>query len=429
MAILRAAATASDTLDATTYALVEGLTLTPAADDYFLYATIDAITASGAAGDEERYAVFVGNPATIVAHTVRSYLNNSSVNDSNITYCLTAKVSPGSGDTVEIRHESDSVNDPLIAAKREMTLFPMPAAGTEYEDSATGTTTVGDSTFITVPSMTRTPVSGDYLVTFSSSVTSATSGDAASFKIRVGGTDEDFSLREILWESSGADQELSIMLCASITANGSQAVDVQFNISNGSGTITCHDRTMNLIPVASADINQATSATPDTDSTTDDKLLEAMTITDPGADDYLVMHSMTHEVGTITSPAGLITLSIHEGGAVVTDSERDNEIENSLDGAYMLAYTGGRVTVGGATDDLELFWQGNSTDLRTSRERTFIAMRELGAATETASGTPSITKPTSAGSSMIKVVVTDVNTTEEWNDGATGLVITGSEFI
>jgi hypothetical protein len=159
---------------------------------------------------------------------------------------------------------------------------------------------------------------------------------------------------------------------------------------------------MNLIPMATGDIFEASGTANDTDSTTTDKLLDDMTITDPGADDYLTMFSMSIAWGSLGSAdLGRATLSVHEGGAVVTDSERDNEVEDSLDNAFWVAYCGGRVTVGGSTDDLEIFWQGSSTSTRTGRERTFVAIREAAAGLITADGSPSIILPTAAGAAEI----------------------------
>ena len=399
MAILRAAATANFTLDNTgTATLITGLTLTPASDDYLLSCTIEFLTPSAAPAATDTFSVWVGG--TQIAHSQRFYDGDTSVDNASITYALTCKVSPNGSQDVEIRHTRSSSSAPCIASKREMTLFPMPASGTDYEDSATATDTVASSTYSVLDSMTRTPASGDYLAVFSSSV-EGPSGAASGFRMRVGGTVQTHTLREIFYESSAPDVRLSVMLIASITANGSQAVDIQFNRPTGAGTITVHHRTMNLIPVASADIDQASGTADDTDSTTTDKLLDDMTITDPGADDYLTMFSMTIAWGTLAADQGRVTMSVHEGGAVVTDTDRDNEVEDSLDNSYMSAYTGGRVTVGGATDDLEIFWQGASTQQRTGRERTFIAMKEASATTHTADGSPSITIPTASGAAEI----------------------------
>lgn len=376
MAILRAAAQANFTLDNTgTAVLITGLTLTPAADDYFLYCTIEFLTSAATPAATDTFSVWVNNVE--LTHTRRTYFGNTSIDNASITYVLSCKVSPGGSQAVEIRHTRSTASEPNVASKREMTLFPIPAAGTDYEDTSVSNDTTASATFSTVVSMARTPVSGTYLVAFSSTVTASAASADAGFRISVGGTVQTHTLREIFWESSGADQELSVGMFAEITANGSQEVAVEFNSGDGSSTITVHDRTMNLIPIATADIKQATGVADDTDSTTTDKLLDDMTITDPGANDFLTMFSMSIAWGTIVTDEGRTTMSVHEGGAVVTDSDRDNEVEDSLDNAFWVAYTGGRVTVGLSTDDLEIFWKGNSTVTRTGRERTFVAIREL----------------------------------------------------
>jgi hypothetical protein len=377
MAILRAAATANFTLDNTgTAVLITGLTLTPAADDYFLHATIQFTTPASAPSATDTFSVWVNNVE--LAHTRRTYFGNTSIDNASITYVLTCKVSPAGSQAVEIRHTRSSASAPCIAANRELTLFPIPLAGTDYEESSTSNDTTTSATFSTIVGMARTPVAGNYLVVFSSSLTGPSASTDAGVRISVDGTPIAHTLREIFWESSGSDQEWNVMTLAEVNVSGSQEVQVEFARIAGSATVTCHDRTMNLIPIVAADIFEASGTVDDTDSTTTDKLLDDMTITDPGAADYLCMFSMTQAFGSLGgADLGRVTYSIHEGGAVVTDSERDNEIEDSLDNTHLPTACGGRVTVGGATDDLEIFWQGASTTARTGRERTFIAIREL----------------------------------------------------
>lgn len=381
MTILRAAATANFTLNNTgTATLITGLTLTPASGDYFLHATIEFLTTAAAPSASDTFSVWVNNAE--IAHSRRVYFGNTSIDNASITYVLSCKVSPAGSQDVEIRHTRSTASEPCIASKRELTLFPIPVAGTDYEDSSTTNDTTTSATFSTIVGMARTPVSGTYLVAFSSSATGAIGSTVGGFRISIDGTIVAHTLREIFWESSGADQELSVGIFAEITVNGSQEIQVEFARQSGSGTITVGDRTMNLIPMATADIFEASGTADDTDSTTTDKLLDDMTITDPGAADYLTMWSMSVAWGTLAADQGRVTMSVHEGGVVVTDTDRDNEVEDSLDTAYWVAYTGGRVTVGGPTDDLEIFWQGASTVLRTGRERTFVAIRELGIAWE-----------------------------------------------
>ena len=378
MTISRAAATASFTLNNTgTAVLITGLTLTPGAGDYLLFCTVEHTTSAAAPAETDTFSVWVNNVE--LAHSRRTYVGNTSIDNCTFTYALTCKVSPGAGEAVEIRHTRSSATEPNIATNREMTLFPIPAAGTDYEDSSSTNDTTSSSTFSTIVGMARTPAAGDYLVIFSSSAACPTASADAGFRISIDGTPEAHTPREIFWESSGTAQELSVMTLAKINVSGSQEVQVEFASLDNSSTITVGDRTMNIIPIASGDIFQATGTVNDTDSTTTDKLIDDMTITDPGAGDYLTMFSITQEMPTIAVDEGRVTYSIHENGAVVTDTERDSEIEDSLDLAHMLAYAGGKVTVSSGTSDLEVFWQGASTVARIGRERTFIAIRELSA--------------------------------------------------
>ncbi len=379
MTILRAAATANFTLDNTgTAALITGLTLTPASGDYFLYATVEFQTPAGSPAFPETdiFSVWVNNVE--IDHSVRTYINNDSIDSASIVYVLTCKVSPTGSQDVEIRHVRSTATAPAIATNREMTLFPI-GAGTDYELTSTSEDSTASGTMSDIVGMSQVPVAGTYLAIISTSW-KGDSGGIAEIQVAVDGVAEAHSFRDFFWESSGADQEYCVMTLAKVTMDGIDAVSMQF--ASQSGTVVVHHRTMNLIPIATADIFQAIGTVDDTDSTTTDKLLDDMTIPDPGAGDMLVMFSITQAFGALATDEGRVTYSIHEGGAVVTDSERNNEIEDSLDSTYHLAFCGGRVTVGGSTDDLEIFWQGASTQTRTGRNRTLIAIRELGIAWE-----------------------------------------------
>jgi hypothetical protein len=382
MTILRAAATANFTLDNTgTAVLITGLTLSPVAGDYFLFATIEFISPAAAIAQTDVFSVWVNNVE--IPHSRRTYFANSSIDNCSITYVLSCKVSPAGSQAVEIRHTVDTASAPNIASNRELTLFPMPTAGTNYEESSTTNDTTTSATFAVINGMTRVPIAGTYLAIFSSSVTGPSASTDAGFRLINGSSVIAASLREVFFESSGNDQEWNVMTLAKVTMDGVDALAVEFNRIAGTATVTCHDRTLNLIPIASGDIFEAVGTVDDTDSTTTDKLLDDMTITDPGADDYLCMFSMSQAFGSLGgADLGRCTYSIHEGGAVVTDSERNNEVEDSLDNTHLPTACGGRVTVGGGTDDLEIFWQGASTSPRTGRERTFIAIREGGASFE-----------------------------------------------
>ncbi len=373
MAILRAAATANDTLDDTSDTLVVGLTLTPAADDYLLHATVEALTSSSAGSETTTFFVFVGG--TRLDHTQRQIEEESSIDNDNTVVTLNAKVSPNGSQAVEIRARTSGTASPLVAQRREMTLFPIPT-GTDYEETATADDTKSGSTWITLGNMTRTPVSGDYLLVFSTTLSGPENQpNGANLRVSVGGSPLAHTVRAIGVNSSATNMDTPIALACEVNPNGSQVVEIEW-MNAGTGTVTAHQRTMNLIPTASADIFEAQGTADDSDSTTTDKQIDDMLITDPGADDYLVIFTAYDFYGVIGNNVAETVYSIRAGGTKVTDSDRMNEHEGSLDSCDLPVAAGGRVTVAGATDDLQMFWQNGTTDTRTIMERTMVAIRE-----------------------------------------------------
>lgn len=369
MAIERAAATADDTLNQTSDTLVDGLTLTPASGDYLLYSLVAFQTPSSASNSRiHNFTVYVGG--TLVDHSERQFDQDSSVTHAYRGVMLSCKVSPNGSQAVEIRCRANSTSNGLVAKKRELNLFPI--NGTDVEVSATTDATLATATWTDLLTMT-TPASGDYLLTFSTTA-EGPSGAELAFRVTVGGTAVDYSVRQEEQESSGSVDHFSIGTAVHVTPNGSQDVVIQWRRQQGSGTIRVSERTMNLIPTAAGDIFQATGTADDADSTTTDKQLDDMLIADPGADDYLVIYTGSEFVGSASDDE--ITYSIEEGGAKVPDSERTWEHEGSIDNVNLFSACGGRVTVAGGTDDIQIFWQSSRTQTRTARERTLIALRE-----------------------------------------------------
>ena len=448
MAILRAAATSAFTLDNTgTPVLITGLTLTPASDTYYLFATVE--TENTAGGSESNlFSVYVdGSPVT---HTERNVQEESSVYYDRVTVALNAKITPTGSQDVEIRHTASASASPQTAYRREMTLFPEPAAGTSYEDTDEADDTHTTTSWITVDSMSRTPVADDYLLLFTTDV-ETTADDNVAFRVEVGGSPVAHTVRQMSNENSLPNTPRPLMLAAQVSPNGSQIVEVAWQNVGGTGTVTCHKRSMQLIALASSDIVQATGTADDTRTSTGEVLIDDMTITDPGDNDWMVMYSSWNDIPSI---GDLIqtTYHIRSGGTKVTDSDRRNDHEGSTDAQPLPVLAGGRVTVAGATDDLQMYWNNSTTDLWTQKQRTLVAIREVSTGSWSASGTPSIAKPSSAGVAEIEkqatgtpslakptssgtasvsptISITDVNTTEEWDDGDTGLVATGLGFV
>lgn len=376
MTIERVAAIADDTLDQTGDTLVDSLTLTPPSGDYFLFATVQFRVDGDGETDFTTFSVYVDGAQ--IAHTEREYHEDTSIDNTFFTYALSCKVSVNGSQAVEIRYRTDGPSTPLVAEHRELALFPMPVAGTNYEQSATGNDSVSSSGFVTLGSMSVTPVADDYLLVFTTSV-DGPSGSTATYQVAVGGSKISGTARLNQQESSAADDEMPIMIACKVSPNGSQVVEIEWELSGGSGSRVTHERTMNLIPMDAGDIFEAVGTVADTDSTTTDKQLDDMLITAPGADDYLAMFSCTDFYPTLGNNQGETTYSIRAGGTKVTDSERITEHEGSVDDTDMCAIAGGRVVVVGGSDDLQLYWQSSDTLTRTARERIFVAIREAAA--------------------------------------------------
>jgi len=370
MAILRAAATADDTLDATSDTLINSMTLTPAADDYLLFFNAEVIDAATAGSEITTFSVYVGG--TKIDHSERERKEDTSVDGVEYPISLSCKVSPNGSQAVEIRYRGASASPP-ICRNRELVLFPIPAAGTDYQLTDLGDDTIASSTFALLPGMTVTPVADDYLLVFTTSC-DATSGGEPTFRVTVGGTVVAHTVRSTFQESSSFEDERSMLIACKVSPNGSQLVEIEWAEARNTDTATCHERTMNLIPMDAGDIFEASGTVDDVDSTTTDKQIDDLIISAPGADDYLVIFSSTNGFGVLTANQST-TFSIREGGVQVTDSARIQSHDASLDNTNLEVAAGGRVTVTG-TDDLQMYWQGSATDTRTLLERTFVAVRE-----------------------------------------------------
>jgi hypothetical protein len=170
-----------------------------------------------------------------------------------------------------------------------------------------------------------------------------------------------------------------MLIACEVNPNGSQVVEIAWQNVSGGGTVSVRTRSMQLVPVDAADIVEASGTANDSRSATGEILIDDMTIADPGDDDWLVLFSSWDTVGTI---GNLIqtTYSIREGGTKVTDSDRRNDHEGSIDGGELPVAAGGRVTIGGATDDLQAYWNVDETDTWTLHQRTLVAIREASAA-------------------------------------------------
>ncbi len=373
MSILKAAATGDFTLNQTSDTLIDGLILsTPPAGDYLLWATVQIEAPSSTTSAELlEFNVYVGG--VLVPHTARHYEQDGSMTDSAITYVIGAIVSPTGAQDVEIRHVTSTGATPFVAQNREVTLLPSLNAA-PIEVSATGDTTTASATFATLMTAT-TPPAGTYLCTFGTSGQGPGTNEV-EFQVLVGGVLVAHSLRLNETESSVGDRdEMNGNLAVVVTPNGAEDVVIEWR-RTGAGTRTIHERTLTLTPSDAADVKEASSVSDDSTSSSADILVGGMTITDPGQDEYLVLFTASDFFGTIGTGDAEVTYSIREAGVRVTDSERRNDHEESIDSVNLPVQAGARVAVTSPTADLEMFWQNvASGQPRIVRERTFVAIR------------------------------------------------------
>lgn len=119
------------------------------------------------------------------------------------------------------------------------------------EVSATASATAGTGADALLTGMTITPVSGTYLVWFSTDINSAGAGIVVSVSIYVGGSQKADSLRKIMPFAGGTltvgNQRVGVSTNGVVTVNGSQAIEIRWSASSGAPTSAA--RTMNILRV------------------------------------------------------------------------------------------------------------------------------------------------------------------------------------
>lgn len=137
-------------------------------------------------------------------------------------------------------------------AKKKVTVGSLPSGGGGAPASsiaeASGDTTETSVTDVLVVSMTLTPASGTYAVTFTSSVELSANNSVAFFSIYSAGSQVAASERKAMRGAGQGDVGLPFTCVAKVTVNGSQAIEGRVRVS--AGTATIHQRTLMLVEVA-----------------------------------------------------------------------------------------------------------------------------------------------------------------------------------
>src|SRR3989344_6060340 len=205
--------------------------------------------------------------------------------------------------------------------------FGLPSAVSEaraaiLEASSTAATTTTSTTDVVMTGMTLTPGAGDYLVVFSTSVKTAAAA-TVFVSIYVNGVQQAHTERQHFQEGSIAGFEEPLMTYAHVSVLAGQVVDIRWRTS--ASTATAQARTLNLFPVAAADVSQATATADTTLDSATYTLLDGMSLS-PAAGTYLALFSTSAD-GPSDS---IIDTSLFVGGVQVAHTERSNTQEASI---------------------------------------------------------------------------------------------------
>jgi len=241
--------------------------------------------------------------------------------------------------------------------------LPAVAGATILEASATAATTTTSTTDVLMAGMTLTPGAGDYLAVFSTSV-KATSASNIFVSIYVNGVQQAHTERRVFQESSIAGFEQPLMTYAHIAVGAGQAVEIKWR-TDVANTITANARTLNLFPVASADVSQATATADATLNSSTYTLLNSMTLT-PGAGTYLAVFSTSAQGVS----GAVINASLFVGGTQVAHTERSQTQEPSIpQTSYVHAIIAKVVPTAGQA--VEVRWNNTGTaGIITAHQRT-----------------------------------------------------------
>ena len=195
------------------------------------------------------------------------------------------------------------------------------------EVSGTGSPTSTSTTYEVIPGMTLTPGGGDYLAWFTASV----NGDGALpgsifIALFVDGTIVAHTEREIHFDSSmEATTFLFAATHALVQPTDGQVVDVRWFASSLT-TMTVLQRTLNLIKLAAADVDEATATADDTTTSTSYVLAGSMILT-PGAGKFALFFTCSAE----GSGAGDdVRFAVFVNGVIVQHTERAWNQESSI---------------------------------------------------------------------------------------------------
>ena len=267
---------------------------------------------------------------------------------------------------------------------------------------ASGSSTLNQTSWTQINSMTLTPGAGNYLAVFSAEIQFAASptGSILRIAIYVDGTIVDHSERQIQDNSSLNDMYIGVTTSAYVSPGDAQVVEVKYIINGGSMAVT--NRELNLFPAPGTNyqdgdiVNDTIAGTWTT--------LDTMTRT-PANGTYLLLFTASAQPPTSGETIGF-RLSV--GGSPVAHTERQMFLESSAAPASYCVMIAAMITPNGS-QVVEIEWAritGSGT--QTCYERNMIMIGIASADIKQASGTADDTDSTSGSDVAIDdMTITD----------------------
>lgn len=234
------------------------------------------------------------------------------------------------------------------------------------EVSGTGSPTSTSTSYVVIPGMEMTPGGGDYLAWFTTSV-NGTGGLPGSIFIAlfVDGTIVAHTEREIHFDSSMEDTTFLLAAThALVQPTDGQAVDIRWRASSLT-TMTVLQRTLNLIKLDAADVNEATATGDDTTTSSSYTAMDSMQIT-PGPGKFALFFTTSAE-GDGTDDD--VAMAVFVDGVILQHTERLIEQEGSITDSEFVYAIACEVNPG-AGEVVEIRWHSQGGATATVHERT-----------------------------------------------------------
>jgi hypothetical protein len=352
-------ATADDTTTSATDVLVNGMTITPGAGNYYIWFSGSV---ESSATSYQYVSLYVNGSQ--LPHTERQIYTESSIPDTSFPVATHARrLNVLDGQAIEVRWRTTGGT----ATMHERTLVVSKiVAADSNEVSATADDTTTSATDVLVNGMTITPGAGNYHIWFSGSVEGNTDNTTQNVSLYVNGSQLPHTERQIYTESSIANTSFPVATHARrLNVLDGQAIEVRWRTTGG--TATMHERTLVVYRILT-NSDEKSATTDDTTTSATDVLVNGMTIT-PGAGNYYIWFSGSVE----SSATSYQYVSLYVNGSQLTHTERQIYTESSInDTSFPVATHARRLNVldGQA---IEVRWR-TTGGTATMHERTLVVL-------------------------------------------------------